>query len=269
MRMTRRHPLFRSTVVPLVVSALVFLAPGRARAYDLDVVAVVYVVLAGTGAVGLVGGNLAFTIHDATTAGDSKPAATSWALGETVFTAPQSIYFNAVLAWAHGSSTVDEAPQLNLMIPAGIWTTQMATHGIWSLALDDKKPSHLYGFSWAIGANLTFTSGAVGAAFGKRLGGTVFGLSEMAGTAPTIVVGMVQLTKDTLPDRIAWTAMTAWSSALFVHGAASTVVGLVSRKKPATNEQNPNKSAFRFMLAPTLIPDGRRGVPGIVAGGVF
>lgn len=270
MLMSSQRRSYHCVLVLFVVAMLNLLPSRSARADDSAVLAsTVYAVAVGTVGLGIVGGNLAFTIHDAVTAGDSKPAATRWTLGETLFTSPQAIYCNGVLAWAHGSSTVDEAPRLNLMILPAIWTTQMATHGIWSLALEQEKPAHLYGFSWAIGANLTFTSGALGAAFGKRLGGTIFGLSEMAGTAPTIVVGLLQLEKDALPERLSWTVLTAWSGALFLHGATSTVVGLTSRKKPATNEPQSEKSAFRFTLTPTLLPEGRRNVPGIVAGGVF
>lgn len=267
---SHRKRLSRRILVPFVVAALLVLAPRNVRADgDATLAAIAYVAIVGTVGLGVAGGDIAFTVHDAVTSGDTKPAAVSWALGETLFTAPQAIYCNGVLAWAHGSGTVDVSPRLNLMILPAIWSSQMATHGIWSLALDQEKPSHLYGLSWAIGANLAFTSGALGGAFGKRLGGTVFGLSEMAGTAPTIIVGLWQLTKNTSPDRAAWTALTAWSGALFLHGATSTVVGLASGKKTAELERHTIENAFRFMLAPTLIPDGRRNVPGFVAAGVF
>ncbi len=262
--------MVRYFVVPLVVATFILLPPRNARADDSGTLAaVVYVAIIGTIGLGVVGGNLAFTIHDAVTAKDAKPAATSWTLGETIFTSPQAIYFNGLVGWAHGSGTVDESPRLHLMILPAIWTSQMATHGIWSLALDKEKPAHLYGFSWAIGANLAFTSGTLGGAFGKRLGGTIFGLSEMGGTAPTIIVGLLQLTKANVPDRGSWTLLTAWSGALFLHGATSTVVGLTAPQKPDTNEQRTNKNAFRFIVTPTLIPDGPRRMPGLVAAGVF
>ena len=120
-----RCGMFRYVVVPPVVAALVFMPARNARADNAaTMAAVVSVVVLGTLAVGVVGGDLAFTIHDAATAADSKPAATSWALGETLFTSPQSLYFNGVLAWAHGSGTVDEAPQLNLMILPAMWLAQ-------------------------------------------------------------------------------------------------------------------------------------------------
>lgn len=265
-----RRRLFRCVFVPLIVLVLVLLPARKARADDSGVLtSVIYVAMIGTIGLGVVGGNLTFSIHDAITAGDSKPPATRWALGETLFTSPQAIYFNGLLVWAHGSGTVDESPRLNWMILPAIWSSQMATHGIWSLALEQKKPVHLYGLSWAIGANLTFTSGALGAAFGKRLGGTVFGLSEMAGTAPTIIVGLSQLAKETSPERISWAALTAWSGALFLHGATSTIVGLTSRKKPKQDDPPSEKSAFRFILTPTLISDDLHNRPGVVVGGVF
>lgn len=144
----------------------------------------------------------------------------------------------------------------------------MATHGIWSLVPKD-RPTYLYGFSWAIGANLTFTSGALGAAFGKRLGGTVFGFAEMAGTAPTIVVGISQLARETAPDKAAWIMLTSWSGALFVHGAASTVMGFARGKTSAKKEARWEDIRPRFTLAPTMFSDGSARIPGVVAGGAF
>lgn len=269
-RTSRRRGLSRRLLVPLVVVALVVLSPRNVRADGAaTTAAAVYLGIAIVLGLGVVGGDATFTIHDAITAGDPKPAAKSWTLGESLFTAPQSIYYNGALAWVHGSGNIDESPLLNLLILPATWANQMTTHGIWSHSLEMEKPSHLYGMSWAIGANLAFTSGALGGAFGKRLGGTVYGLSEMAGTAPTIIVGLWQLTKDTQPNPGSWTALTVWSSALFLHGATSTVVGLASKKKPAEHEPHKGENAFHFTLAPTVIPDGRRNVPGFVAAGVF
>ncbi|HRI68407.1 MAG TPA: hypothetical protein PK156_29465, partial [Polyangium sp.] len=123
-----------------------------------------------------------------------------------------------------------------------------------------------YGLSWAIGANLTFTVGAVSGAIGKRLPGPVFGIMEMIGTAPSIAVGLYQSIGHPDADRHAWIALTAWSSALFMHGLLSTAIP-TPRDRPKHERSSTNR--IPFMMMPTVVSDGTRQMPGIAARGSF
>jgi hypothetical protein len=211
--------------------------------------------------------DVTFTIHDVTLLRNGERQATGWAIAETVLTAPQAIFLDGALSYMHARGDDDDLIPIDILtvFPA-TWTTQLATHGIWSLASDRARLGDLYGVSWAIGANLTFTAGAISGAFGKRLGGPVFGVLEMIGTAPSIAVGIYRSVQPSEPDRGAWIALSAWSGTLFLHGLLSTVV-------PAPKKDEEDETATRhrlpFMFSPTVVSDGIRQTPGLAMRGVF
>jgi hypothetical protein len=209
--------------------------------------------------------DVTFTIHDVWLLNNGERQNLGWSIAETALTAPQAIFLDYGVAWAHARGDADDILAMDVLavLPA-IWTTQLTTHGIWSIASDQVHLGDLYGLSWAIGANLTFTVGAVSGAFGKRFGGPVFGVIEMVGTAPSIAVGLYRSVRESEPDRAAWIALSAWSGALFLHGLASTIIP--SRKKKNETEAQPRAP---FMLAPTVVSDGIRQMPGIAMRGVF
>jgi hypothetical protein len=211
--------------------------------------------------------DVTFTIHDATLQWQNKRQSTGWAIAETALTLPQVGLFNAGLTWAHSKGDNDDISTMDaLAVIPSVWTSQLATHGIWSLASDKVRLGDLYGVSWAIGANLTFTVGAVSGLFGKRLGGPIFGIMEMVGTTPSIAVGLYRSLGKVDADQPAWIALTAWSGVLWVHGLASTVI---PNPKKNTDEKKSAARRLPFTATPTVVSDGYQQMPGIAVRGIF
>jgi hypothetical protein len=142
----------------------------------------------------------------------------------------------------------------------------LATHGVWSLASPDENPVAQFGVSWAVGADLMLSTVVLSAAANKHMTGVGFGAVEMASTAPSIATGIYKLADPSQSEVGAWSALTAWSGVLFVHGAASFVMGLVEKSPPA---QAPKAARLPFTLAPMVTGTGPRRAPGIAAVGVF
>jgi len=211
--------------------------------------------------------DVTFTIHDASLQWQDKRQSTGWAIAETVLTLPQVGVLNYGLIWAHSKGDDDDVLAMDaLAVVPAIWTSQLATHGIWSLASDKVRLDDLYGVSWAIGANLTFTMGAVSGIFGKRLGGPLLGIMEMVGTTPSIAVGLYRSFGRVDADQPAWIALTAWSGALWLHGLASTIIK-TPKKKPSST--SPTAFGVPFTAVPTVVSDGYQQMPGIAVRGVF
>ncbi len=269
--------LAKKKLIALLVTFLLFTLPVKeARADFIEDILKGVAVVVTVGAIGI-GANLAFTVHDASLAQDMELPTKGWAIAETVLTPPQAIIFNGALVGAHASGEIQKSPGHNFLLLPAIWTSQMATHGIWSLASNKVHPHDLYGVSWAIGVNLAFTSGAVGGAIEKRLGGSTYGIIEMVAMMPTVVVGLSKLSvRD--DEQVAWGALTAWSGVLFLHGLASTVVGFRqadAEEKEREKEERKAKQKttfrvpFRYAFAPTVVSDGVQRVPGLMVSGSF
>lgn len=261
----------RKLILCVVALALVLMPARRARADIVEDVITAVLVIGGIGGIGL-GANIAFTVKDARTAYNGERLTSGWAIAQTVLTPPQALLFDGAMVWAHGSGEADDSPEMNLLLVPAIWSSQMATYGIWSLAAEESRPADMYMVSWAIGANTAFMSGAVGAAIEKRFGGVYFGLAEMIGTTPSFLMGLSALSEARRRDESAWFALSVWSGALFMHGMASTVMGFKERDAEAEEEKRkntPTKTRAHFMLYPSLVSDGRKSVPGLMMGGVF
>lgn len=212
--------------------------------------------------------DVTFTIQNATLQWQDKRQSTGWAIAQTVLTVPQVGVLNYGIAWAHHKGDEEDRIAMDaLAVVPSVWTSQLATYGIWSLASDKVRLGDLYGVSWAIGANLTFTVGAMSGFFGKRLGGPVFGIMEMVGTTPSIAVGLYRSLGKVDADQSAWIALTAWSGALWVHGLASAVIS-TPKKKIEEKKQNENQG-FRCTPFPTVVSDGYQQMPGIGVRGIF
>lgn len=209
-----------------------------------------------------------FTIHDAWVFHKDERSGTAWSIAEIALTAPQAIFLQSGLIWGHAAGKKDDVFAVDVLtIVPGIWTTQLTTHGIWSLASDKVRLGDRYGLSWGLAANLTFTAGAISSVFGKRLGGITFGVFEMIGTAPSVAVGLYRSTLPLERDRNAWIGYAAWSSALFLHGVVSTAVGFPNKKEEPTVD--PAHREQGFVVVPTVVSDGLRQAPGLVVSGRF
>lgn len=211
--------------------------------------------------------DVTFTIHDASLQWQDQGQSTGWAIAESVLTVPQAGVLNYGISWAHSKGDNDDIVAMDaLAVIPSVWTSQLATHGIWSLASDKVRLGDLYGVSWAIGANLTFTVGAVSGVFGKRLGGPIFGIMEMVGTTPSIAVGLYRSLGRVDADQSAWIALTAWSSVLWLHGLASTVIPTPKKK---IDENKQQARSLPFTAFPTVVSDGYQRMPGLGIRGLF
>jgi hypothetical protein len=261
--------LLRRLLFAILAVALV-LAPARpARAGAAADIGRAIGIALGGGVI--LGADVVYTVHDASVAEKGERPSRGWSMSETFGATPQAIIANGFLVAGLASGESKGFAPVYFLLPS-IWTSALSTHGIWGVASKSVHPGTLFGASWAIGANLAFTSGALGAAFDDRLPGAPFGVVEMLGTTPTIAVGISRLVDPKGTDKGAWAALTAWSGALFVHGVASLVTGLQDKgEEEQQSEQGDDKprDGARFYLAPTIVSDGVARVPGIVAGGFF
>ncbi|MDI1445594.1 hypothetical protein [Polyangium sp. 6x1] len=269
--MRHHRRFFTRALVALPAAALALAVTTEARAGNSDDVG------AAIGGILITGGTIlvtstVFTIHDVGTVAQREPPAVGWSIAESVLVTPSALLLNTLLAIEHGGEgTASNFLSALLVVPAA-WTGAMSVHGIWSLAAPNTDRGTVYGVSWALGANLAFTTGAVSALFDDdRTPPVAFGILEMLGTAPTILVGASQLLGNDDRYRAPWAALTAWSGALFVHGGITlaTAIARERREEPMTPEQPQAASAARWFVAPTMVSDGVSRAPGIGVSGVF
>jgi hypothetical protein len=211
------------------------------------------------GAVVLVPG-VVFTGNAVSTAADDKPSGEGWYIGEIVYGAPVGLgldIFAGYLGHEEGGGGGTTAAAA-----FGMWTNALLAHGIWAKSADVVRPRPQLGLSAALGANVALTSAAIGVLSGGSRETLSFGVLQILGTAPTVVVGIRALADRDVGDKPAWAALTAWSGVLFAHGVTNIALGAAgvrAEKKAADRVRLP------FVLAPTQI--GR--APGLVAIGAF
>jgi hypothetical protein len=152
---------------------------------------------------------------------------------------------------------------LSPLVAVGAVPSFMMVHGVWGAASRRVDPGALYGASWAVGIDSALTVNAIGAARSPRLMGRSAGTVEMVLTAPQMAVATTEaaVTKDG-EDRTGWLLLDGWAGALFVHGAASAVVGDPPRE-PASSH---NGRAPRVPNGP-FVDGSLRFAPMPVTGG--
>ncbi|MDI1434466.1 hypothetical protein [Polyangium sorediatum] len=269
----RRRTLAKACVA-LSAAALTFTLAPEARADSYRNLAEGLATIFFTGTSILVTGTV-FTIHDAAIVSPGEPPALGWSIAESALMTPSALLLNGLLVRAHLDGIDSNLVTAVFLVPAA-WTGAMSAHGIWSLAAPSTDRGTVYGVSWALGANLAFTTGAVSALLHEnRTPPMAFGIVEMLGTTPTILVGAAQLLDPAGRDRGAWTALTAWSGALFVHGGITLATAIVRAreddKDAPTMDAEKSRGGFapRWHFAPTLVSDGVLRAPGIGVSGVF
>lgn len=264
---------FIRALVTLPAAALTLAVATEARADGTDGIgaAVAGIFITGTS---IVVTGAVFTIHDVGTMSQGEPPALGWSIAESVLMTPSALLLDTLLAMQHGKEGPGSNFSSALFLIPGAWTGAMSAHGIWSLAAPNTDRRTVYGVSWAIGANLAFTTGAVSALFNERRTPPVaFGILEMLGTTPTILVGASRLLGNDDRYRAPWAALTVWSGALFVHGGITLATAIVRgrREGPAVPEEPPPRYGFapRLHFAPTMVSDGVSRAPGIGVSGAF
>ncbi len=267
----------RMGVAAAVAVGVLAAAPGEARASSSEDA---LLLLAGVATLGCLGGDIAFASHDLDAAKGNKLPRDGWLIAEVAVGAPQTILFNGMMLGFNTSrdeTMADIVTAIGVIPTAGV--TALTTHGIWGLADAKTDADALAGISVITGTNFAFTMAALGRASQRSFHSRGIGIFEVALTAPGAAVGIYESTIDR-PQRGAWIALTAWSSALVVHGVVSAIVdGEVSSPDPAPDpvpEPSLKRAAQRgfgpatFTMAPTFLSDGSAAqIPGIVAVGTF
>jgi hypothetical protein len=179
--------------------------------------------LAGVAILGIVGGtDIGFVVHDAVLFAEGRRPAQPVAIAETAVGAPQALVLHiatAVLAHERGDNEV----KLGLIGPSMV-VTALTTHGSWALARPDESPNVLFGASTIIGVNAAWTTVSLSNLFDGRMPPSETGLLKMITTAPAAGWAIAEAVES---ERFTtgWIALSAWSSALFLHGAAELAWG--------------------------------------------
>lgn len=208
--------------------------------------------------------NVVYTLEATVMATDNERPSKAFSTAETIVTAPQTALWSlAPILVDNPDDPSEEA--LWLLYP--MWVTSLTTHGIWGLASDTVHPQTLGAVSPAIGADLTLTLNAVSKGASGRLLTLPSAILQMVITAPQVAVGTAHLVR-TSEDDVAWTLLTAWSGALFLHGTASLIWGPRPRPEPGYSWKRPAPPPTTLSLG--VFRDWRGGsVPAVMARGVF
>jgi hypothetical protein len=189
-------------------------------------------------------GDVAFAVHDISAAGRA-PASKGWAVGETIFAAPQTVFLNVVVASMAQSSQHDLSGLAGLV---AVVPTTLSAHGVYAL-IEPATPAR-YGVAWAIGADAVFTNIALASlGYETHLPSRFTAALEIVATAPSAAVAAYEIHYDA-DHRAPWIALTAYSSALTLHGLASIVF-------------QPSKPASARLIAPPVELYGTPGGAGV------
>lgn len=193
--------------------------------------------IAVSGGALLFGADVAFTAVNVRAAIEQEDLEEGWMIAQTIVTAPQAVLGDGLMAF--GASQDSDQEIVALFLPASIWLNSLATFSTWSLASRQTEVDDRLGVSWMLGANLTLTAAA--------LGGT---LSSDTGHVPSLAVSVPELLI-AIPETIGcayaisgddrarggWIALTAWSSALVIHGTVSLILEGVRGDVPPPDEE--------------------------------
>jgi hypothetical protein len=212
------------------------------------------------GAVVLVPG-VVFTGNDVATAAENKPSGDGWYIGEAIYGVPVGLGLDIYAGYS--GHTKGGGAGTTVATALGMWTNTLLVHGVWAKSADVVHPRPQLGLSAAIGANFALTSAALGVLTGGSRNTVPFGVLQIVGTAPTVVVGIRALADREVGDKPAWAALTAWSGVLLAHGVTNVALGLARPRAPKEDSD----ARLPFVLAPAQL--GVYRAPGIVAIGVF
>lgn len=173
---------------------------------------------------GIVITDVAFATYGITVASKGELPSAGWAIGETVFTVPQTIVGHILVGVLRSKEDDDDPISLLAIVPT-IGVSILSTHGVWATATTDVRPGVLAGSSVAVGADLALTTAALASTRNGRLSGRPVGITTMLFTAPQVAAASYIAATSPASDRGGWIALSAWSGALFVHGLVSTIAG--------------------------------------------
>ena len=236
----------------LVVAAAACLWPGDARADDTEDIAFVALGL------GLVGGNVAFTVYDGIVMDAGDEPAVGASIAQTILGGIEMLGITGV-ATVITLNDEDEGAEL-AFIPLATWVGTLGTFGAWSLASPDSVDvKGRFGLSSVLAMNMYFTAINVATLADGRASPDYLSIPQVTLMAPECVLTTIKAVTD--PDgRDRWVPMAVWSGALTAHGLVSLVVRGIAFEK--------EHDANRALVVPMIdTPEGP--VPGVTIGGLL
>jgi hypothetical protein len=210
----------RRALTGLVGMGIVTTAATPARASDMDGVVGALVVIAA----GIVITDVVFAAHGLGVAGKGELPGNGWSIAETIFTVPQAVAGNLVVATVASKNNEEDALQVLSLLPT-IGVSILSTHGIWGTATTNVRPGVLAGSSVAVGSDIALSSYVLTRTAAGHLSRRSVGVTTMLFTAPQVAAAGYLAATTPAADRGGWIALGAWSGALFVHGLISTIAG--------------------------------------------
>jgi hypothetical protein len=236
--------------------------------------------------------DIVFASYGITVAAKGQLPSSGWSIAETVWTVPQTITGNLLYSELGRHQGDDTALQTILLLPT-IGVSILSTHGIWSSATTNVRPSVLAWSSVAVGADVALTTGILSSSRHGKLSGRPIGITTMLFTAPQVAAASYFAATKPAPDRAGWIALSAWSGTLFLHGLISTLAGGETREdqpedappappppppvrmtpsqpvRPVPDNRPPLMVPESLRVGPTIVTDGVATALGIGVGGVL
>ncbi len=168
--------------------------------------------------------DIAFTSYTAVTVSELEEPAQSWMIAQTAVGGASALVMNGLGLGLAAEDRREEGYEL-ATLPVSIWTGGIAVFGAWSLAEPAETDLRArLGLSFVAGANLAFTTLAIGAHFDERPTPFYIAIPELALMAPHCVLTAIKATEDE-ENGTAWAALSVWSGLLTTHA----VINLVAR----------------------------------------
>ena len=224
----------RKTSIARALVALAVLGVGReARADDGPLTALKNmlnasptITLVSTGVVVLADGT--FSVLSGLAAAQGRELEKGVYIGQTVTAAPQAIgfslapFFFDIVRWKPVENVL-------LLLPAQIWSSALATHGMWSSVSVGTEPLPRFGISAMIGANWAFTADAFGCLYWTRWNPIEIGVPQTILMTAELALSIERTVNDA-DHRGEWGALVAWSAIMGAHGVASIADGIISNR---------------------------------------
>jgi hypothetical protein len=197
--------------------------------------------------------DVSFGVYDAVQARRGQALPIGVAVAQGVLVGPQAVgldTLHAMMAASAPEGSTDEKALAPLVLLPGV-TNALFFDAALNGAPRSVPPVTLLGASWALGFDTAFSASAIAAAVNGRWFPRALGAVEMALTAPQIAAASYGIARDRqhLAD---WAPLTAWSSALFVHGLVSTALPRSAPPAPSAPVEPPKPR----LLVPASIEVG-------------
>lgn len=228
------------------------MCPAVAHADDTESIAFVALGL------GLVGGNIAFTVYDGIVMDANEEPAVGASIAQTII---GGIELLAVTGVSTALTLDDEDEGIELaFLPLATWVGTLGTFGAWSLAAPDSVDvKGRFGLSSVLAMNMYFSALDIATLADGRSSPDYFSIPEVTLMGSECILTTWKAVTD--PEgRDRWIPMSIWSGVLTMHGVASLVLrGLEFEKEHETNSA---------LLVPMIgTPEGPQ--PGVTMGGLF